>query len=203
MFSLPQATELFRQLPKKAIYTKFNLNTAAKEKFDADISKLTLISEISPSTVNIKAGNEVSAIFVLLVSLKNKDYDEKLVSLLSKLIEQNMLFVLEYENEARLSVYRGSVLSTGWMPKDSLTISLKGLDLDAVWQNIIRSLNGGEWREELSLDENIANNQRIAKINKEIERLEKLARAEKQPKKKFELVQTIKELRNSLKENNQ
>lgn len=42
-----------------------------------------------------------------------------------------------------------------------------------------------------SLDEQIALDEKRAKIQKEIDRLEKLARAEKQPKKKFELVQEI------------
>lgn len=45
-----------------------------------------------------------------------------------------------------------------------------------------------------SLGEQIAGKERCEKLEKEIARLEKLARAEKQPKKKFELVSKIKEL---------
>ena len=45
-----------------------------------------------------------------------------------------------------------------------------------------------------TLDEQIAADERRQKIEKEIAKLEKQARAEKQPKKKFELVQKIKEL---------
>ena len=48
-----------------------------------------------------------------------------------------------------------------------------------------------------SLDENLALHEKQAKLKKEIEKLEKQARAEKQPKKKFELVQRIKKMRNS------
>ena len=48
------------------------------------------------------------------------------------------------------------------------------------------------WNEELSLDENIALHMKQEKLQKEIARLEKQARAEKQPKRKFELVQKIK-----------
>ena len=53
MLGLPKATELSRQLPKKAIYAKFSMNTAAKNRFDADISRITIVNEISPSTVAI------------------------------------------------------------------------------------------------------------------------------------------------------
>ena len=34
MLGLPKATEMSKQLPKKAIYAKFQMNTAAKEKID-------------------------------------------------------------------------------------------------------------------------------------------------------------------------
>lgn len=49
-----------------------------------------------------------------------------------------------------------------------------------------------------TLDEQIAADERRQKIEKEIAKLEKQARAEKQPKKKFELVQRIKKLKSEL-----
>ena len=49
--------------------------------------------------------------------------------------------------------------------------------------------------EELTLDENLANVEEQLRIKKEIARLEALARKEKQPKKKFELVERINILR--------
>lgn len=34
MLGLPKSTEMNKQLPKKAIYAKFQMNTAAKDKVD-------------------------------------------------------------------------------------------------------------------------------------------------------------------------
>ena len=96
MLGLPKTTEMSKQLPKKAIYTKFQMNTAAKEKIDADISRITIVNEIAPNKVNIPSGEDVKSFFVLHVSLKKKEYDEKTITTLSKLIPQNILFVLEY-----------------------------------------------------------------------------------------------------------
>ena len=198
MLGLPKTTEMSKQLPKKAIYTKFQMNTAAKEKIDADISRITIVNEIAPNKVNIPAGDEVKSFFVLLVTLKRKDFDEKIIAMLSKLIPQNILFVLEYNGESKLAVYRLKVLQTGWKPTEEQRVELQGLNLDKVWENIIRSLELGVWNEELSIDENIELHEKQAKLQKEIARLEKQARAEKQPKKKFELVQKIKELKEEL-----
>ena len=103
MLGLPKATEMSKQLPKKAIYAKFQMNTAAKEKIDADISRITIVNEIAPNKVNIPAGDEVKNFFVLLVSLKRKEFDEKTIATLSKLIPQNILFILEYGNESNSS----------------------------------------------------------------------------------------------------
>lgn len=194
MLGLPKSTEMNKQLPKKAIYAKFQMNTAAKDKVDADISRIVIVNEISPSRINIPAGEEVGSFFVLLVALKKKNFDEKTIAALSKLIPQNILFVLEFEGQSKLAVYRTKLMQTDWKPTESCTLELRGLTLDKVWENIIRSLELGVWNEELTLDENLVLHERQAKLEKEIAKLEKQARAEKQPKKKFELVQQIRQL---------
>lgn len=198
MLGLPKATELSRQLPKKAIYAKFSMNTAAKDRFDADISRITIVNEVSPATVAIAAGEEVKSIYVLLVALKHKDYDERVIVQLSRLIEQNMLFVLECGDEARLAVYRGKVMSTSWSAKEDLSLTLKGLNLDAVWQNIIVQIGNVQIEQGKTLEEQLAIDEKRVKLLKEIDKLEKLARAEKQPKKKFEFAQKVKMLKAEL-----
>lgn len=195
MLGLPKTTEMSKQLPKKAIYTKFQMNTAAKAKIDADISRITIVNEIAPNKVNIPAGEDVKSFFVLLVSLKKKKYDEKTIATLSKLIPQNILFVLEYEDESRLAIYHIKVMQTEWKPTENQQIELHGLNLDTVWENIVKSLECGVWNEELSLDENLALHEQQEKLQKQITKLEKQARAEKQPKKKFEIVQQLKKLK--------
>lgn len=198
MLGLPKTTEMSKQLPKKAIYTKFQMNTAAKEKIDADISRITIVNEIAPNKVNITSGEDVKSFFVLLVSLKKKEYDEKTIATLSKLIPQNILFVLEYENESRLAIYHIKVMQTEWKPTENQQIELHGLNLDTVWENIVKSLECGVWNEELSLDENLALHEQQEKLQKQITKLEKQARTERQPKKKFELHQKITKLKKEL-----
>ena len=199
MLGLPKTTEMSKQLPKKAIYTKFQMNTAAKEKIDADISRITIVNEIAPNKVNIPSGEDVKSFFVLLVSLKKKEYDEKTIATLSKLIPQNILFVLEYEDESKLAIYRTKVMQTAWMPTEEQKVELKGLNLDTVWENIVIAVGGVNIEKGNSLDEQIEINEKKQKLEKEIVKLEKQARAEKQPKKKFELVQAEKKLKEKLK----
>ena len=199
MLGLPKSAELSRQLPKKAIYAKFGMNTAAKDRFDADISRITIVNEISPQTIKtISATEEIPSFYVLLVSLKKKEYDERTIAQVFKLIDQNMLLVLEYQSEYRLVVYHSKLLQSGWRKAADCTVQLKGLDLSAVWQNIITQVGNIEIEEGHSLEEQIAIDERRAKLQVEIARIEKLARKETQPKKKFELVQELQALRHRL-----
>ena len=84
------------------------------------------------------------------------------------------------------------------MPETKATIELSGLNFDDVWENIIKKIEGGEWNNDLSLEENIVLKEQKEKLQKEIDKLEKLARKEVQPKKKFELVNQKRKLEEEL-----
>lgn len=195
MLGLPKSTELNKQLPKKAIYAKFQMSPAAKVKFDADISRINIVGEISPNTTGITSGESVGAIFVLLVSLKQKNFHPGTIAQISKLIDQNMLLILEHDGQQKLAIYHTKLIQTEWIPADACTIELKGMDLDSVWENFITQVGGITIQDGNTLDEQIAADEQRVKLEKEIARLEKLAWTEKQPKKKFELVQKIQQLK--------
>ena len=199
MLGLPPKAEVSKMLPKKAIYEKFNMNTAQKAKFDADISRINIVGEITQATVQIAEGKTVQCFYILQIILKNKKYDEKAIAGLQKLIPQRMIFLLQYESDYCLAYYQNRLYHTEWRALEKLSIILVGMDLDTAWANTVKAIvcneECGVWNEELTLDENIANVEEQLRIKKEISRLEALARKEKQPKKKFELVQEINRLK--------
>ena len=198
MLGLPKTMELSKQLPKNAIYAKFQMNTAEKAKIDADISRITIVNEVSAAKINIAEGEQVKSFFVLLVSLKRKDFEDKTIITISKLIPQNMLLILECGDEAKLATYHTKLMQTDWKRKDDFSIELKGLNMDAVWENIIIQIGGIKVDQGNTLDEQIAVDEQRMKLQKEIAKLEKQARVEKQPKKKFELAKKINELKKEI-----
>ena len=194
MLGLPKSTELKRQLSKGAIYSQFNMNTLTKEKFDDDIKKITIVNEVSPKTTSISEGEKVDSFFVLHIILKKIDFDEKNIVLISKLIKQNMLFILEYENKAKLAAYHTKLLQTDWQNNSDISIQLKGLNLDQVWEKIIVQVSGVKIEHGNTLEEQIEIDEKRKRIQKLIITLEKLARSEKQPRRKFEIVEKIRRL---------
>lgn len=195
MLGLPKATELNKKLPKSAVYAKFQMNTAEKAKIDADISRITIVNEVSAAKVNIAPGEKVQAFFVLQVVLKRREFNERTLIVLSKLIPQNMVLLLEYDGQAKLAVYHTKLLQTPWSDPDTLSLAINGLNMDAVWENVIVQIGGIQVQEGNTLDQQIAQDEQKAKLEKEIARLQKQLWTEKQPKKKFEIVQRINTLK--------
>jgi hypothetical protein len=192
MLGLPKTTEMSRQLPKNAVFDRFKPSTADRQRFDTDIRRLAIAHEVSAATVNIAAGESVTAFYVVLVSLRSAECDKKNLALLSKLIDQNMLFVLEYDGKARLAAYRADrVVQSDWKPLDEWTLNLTGLNLDSVWENIIAQIGGITIAEGNTLDEQIIIDEERRKLLRRIEQLEKQARRERQPRRKWELAEEI------------
>ena len=199
MLNLPEVTQLQKPLPKAQIYRKFQLTNAQQTKFDADISRIDIVNEVSSRTIpSIQEGEKVKSFYILSVTLKTKDYEQKNIERIAKLIPQNMVFALQFEEEVQLAVFCEKVFTTEWMPETKASIQLTGLNFDDVWENIIKKIEGGEWNNDLSLEENIVLKEQKEKLQKEIEKLEKLARKESQPKKKFELVSQKRKLEQEL-----
>lgn len=198
MFGLPENSIIGKQLPKSAIYAKFAMNSAEREKFDADISRIAIANVVDKR--HLTEGKNVKLIYVLTVQLKHKDYDTKNIVSLAKLIEQNIVFVLNFENETQFAVYCTRLITSDWQPSDEVTIPLNGLNLDTAWDNLVAKVGSIAIAEGNSVAEQIVIDDAQAKLIKQIEALEKKARAEKQPRKKLELFEKLKELRLTLNE---
>lgn len=199
MYGLPHTTEIRKQLPKKAIYAKFELKPAQRDGFDADVSRIDIVAVISPTTVPAFAsGENIKEFYVLDVQLKKKDYDEKNIAMLSKLIPQNILFSLQYEDEIQLAVYHTKLIKSDWKSKADIEIRLSGLNLDTVWENIIKDIGEIHVREGKTLTEQIQEDERLVKLKKQIEELERKCRTEKQPRKRLELYNRMQELKKNI-----
>ena len=200
MYGLPTNTLINQPLYKKAIFEKFNLKAAERDRFDADISKMALVARISPVTVPaLSEGKEIKGFYVLQVELKHQEYDTKNILLLQKLIPQKIVFALQYEEQTQLSVFHTRLQQSAWMNMEGVSIPLQGWNLDDVWNNIVASIGGLDAEAEETLEEQIINREQQEKLLRQIESLEKRAHVEKQTRKRYELHQQILKLKENLK----
>ena len=200
MYGLPTSTAINKPLYKKAIFEKFSLKAAERERFDADISRMALVAYVAPSRVPaLREGQEVKDFYVLQVILKQRNYDTKNIMLLQKLIPQHIIFALEFGEETQFCIFHTRLQQSEWVLSSDAEISLKGLSLDDVWNNIVASIGNLDATSEESIEQQIINREEREKLLQQIELLEKRCRVEKQTRKKYELHQQLLKLKEELK----
>lgn len=196
MYGLPASTLVNRPLYKKAIFEKFNLKAAERDRFDADVSRMAIVAYLSPAKIPaLHPGQEVKEFYVLQVQLKQRDYDTKNILLLQKLIPQKIVFALEYDEDVQFCIFHTRLQQSEWKHASDAEISLKGLTFDDVWNNIVAEIGSLNNAAEETLEQQIIHREEREKLLRQIEILEKRCRIEKQTRKKYELHQQLLKLK--------
>lgn len=199
MYGLPDKTIINKPLYKKAVFEKYNLKTADRDRFDADISKMYILAWVSSQRVHALADTgEVKEFYVIMLEMKHQSCAEQNLQLLQRNIGRKMLFALQYEGDTQLCIFHSQWLRSPWKPTTEVTIPLKGLSVDDAWRNVVAEIGSLDAFSEQSLEDQIETNLQRGKLLKQIETLEKQMRSEKQTRKKFELHQRILKLKKEL-----
>ena len=106
------------------------------------------------------------------VSLKSRDFDTKAITLLAKHIPQRIVYLLRYEDEVMLATYHAKLFTAPWRDIDDIALPLSGLNLDAVWENIVSSIGDFTIEDDKSLTEQIKFDEERNKLMRQIESLE-------------------------------
>lgn len=198
MLGLPQSTEVNRPMPKAQLYKKFELKQAQRDAFDADVARMEIVNFIAPQSLpGIAEGTDIKAVFVVDVELKRSDYDPKNIILIAKLIPHRIIFALRHEDKVQLAVYHTKLFTGPWQSLEVSNLTLSGLNLNAVWQNIVAYVGDLEVAEDNSLTEQIRLDDERARVVRQIETLERQMRSTSQPRRQRELYSEIKKLKHT------
>ena len=199
MLGLPRSTEVKRSLPKAQLYRQFDWKPTWRDAFDAEVSCLDFVHWIAPKTVPaIATGAEVKEIFVVEVVLKQPTISNDNLLRLVKSIPQRIVWALTFEGKVQLAVWHTHLFTSERINVAEASLPLNGLDLNAAWQNIICTLGEFAVESDKSLTEQIKVNEEQAKLQAQIDRLDRQMRAERQPRRKNELFKQIKKMKSLL-----
>ncbi len=195
MYGLPKATELNKQLGKERVFAKFKVNSAAQQEFNADITTMFITNHISQETVPaLTLGKAVQGFYVLTLNMRHAGCNRKNLELLAKTIPQKLIFALNYEDNVQFAVFYEKLYATGLMKMDEAKLDLNGSDLDEVWENLIKSVGGIVVEGDNTLAEQVEIDAARVALIKKIETTRQKAFKEKQPRRKKELIDLVKEL---------
>ena len=204
MLGFPQTTEFNKRIPKQKFYENMEVSPALKRVFVEQIKLIHWRNKLAVSTMNIAPGEAVTEIEAIEIKLASPQLNEAVLRQIDKEIPYHILFILSFDGKVQAwTGYKEATeggnktfkvnkyYHTEWIPEYELNLKIEGLNMDAVWENLIIQVGGVEVGQGKSLDEQIQIDDQKAKLQKEIEKLEKQARNEKQPNKKFQLAQHV------------
>ncbi|MCT3490962.1 DUF4391 domain-containing protein [Lactobacillus delbrueckii subsp. lactis] len=201
MIDFPESTKTNRRIPKEAFYKHLSLSTALKSKFVSDISRIVAENSLTKENLNLVKDSEIKEILLLSIELKKQDYDQRIIESISKGNPHKLVFLISYEDQRQLAVYYQKLYLTEWMPKNKVELHLFGDSLDNIWSGLVRQVAIGldvQRSSNLSLDDQLGRLDEIKLLQQQIQKLEKAAWGETQPKKKFALYQDLKKHKEQL-----
>jgi hypothetical protein len=218
VFELPRSTAFGRKIPKQRFYENITVTPQLRRVFVKQISQITWRNKIAPSTTNISEGTAVKEIEVFAIKLNQPSLDTKVLSQIDKEIPYHILFLLEYKDEIQAWIgYKeesqtnpgtfkpGVYYHTEWMSPQDLSLKLDGLNMDTLYESLIRQIAGyrlgaDDTPDVYDIKDAIDRDGRRQRLQTEIDALTKKVQSEKQFNRQVALNDELKDKRTELEE---
>lgn len=213
MLGFPASTEFNKRIPKQKFYENLEVSPALRRVFVEQIRLVCWRNKLAATTLNIAAGAAVMEVEIFEVCLNGPQLDEAVLKQIDKEIPYHILFVLTYEGKAQAWIgYKEAAASgsnafkvsryyhTDWMPEDELHLSIDGLNMDAVYESLVRQIAGDKLQTDSgeSLKESVERDEKKKQLEKQIAALETKMRREKQLNRQMEMNAELKRLKGEL-----
>ena len=210
----PQATEFNKRIPKQKFYENLEVSPALRRVFVDQIRLVYWRNKLAASTLNIAAGESVTEIEVFEVRLNDSQIDEAVLKQIDKEIPYHILFILTCDGKAQAWIgYKEAAASgsnafkvsryyhTDWMPEDELHLSIDGLNIDAVYESLVRQIAGDKLQTDSgeSLKESVVRDEKKKQLEKQISTLENKMKKEKQLNRRMQMNAELKRLGKEMK----
>lgn len=213
MLGFPVSTEFNKRIPKQKFYENLDVSPTLRRVFVDQIRIVYWRNKLAASTLNIAAGEVVSEVEVFEVRLNEPKLDEAVLKQIDKEIPYHILFILTCDGKAQAWIgYKEAAASgsnafkvsryyhTDWMPEDELQLRIDGLNMDAVYESLVRQIAGDKLQAESgeSLKESVERDEKIKNLKKQIEVIQGKIRKEKQLNVQMKLNGELKKLKKEL-----
>lgn len=210
MFGFPASTEFGKRIPKQKFYENIDISSALKRVFVEQIRLIYWRNKLAATTLNLTADETVTEIEVFEIRLNTPQLEEAALRQVDKEIPYHILFVLTCEGKAQAWIgYKEATASgnnafkvsryyhTDWIPEDELQFRVDGLNMDAVYENLVRQIAGDELQADAgeSLQASVARDERRRQLEKQIAALENKMRKEKQLNRRMEINAELKKMK--------
>lgn len=208
MFVFSSKTQVNKKFRFQELFKLMSADKAVKADAKTVLS-VTLANVLSSDTLNLPAKGKVKEIYVFDIELSSKTIPALFISTLDKAINLHTIFVLHYDRKEMLcgaykqmtdsNVKVGKYHLTKWRDASTPTsIPLDVSSLDDVYKAIMQELVSMPARMDESARAFVTRCEQVAKLKKDIDKLQRQVDIEKQSKIRFELNDELKKLKKEM-----
>lgn len=205
MFGLPESTYFGKLIPKNNFYDRLTIDKKLERSFINQINSIRWAHKLSADTLNVEKGGTVEEVEVFLIKLKTSELDLNVLRQMDRQLHYHLIFILEFEGQYQIwAGYKeestntafkvGNYYHTDWVTEEAFSLRIDGLNMDTVYENLVRQISGDMLTQENSesLKETVERQATREKLTKDIERLRAKIRKEKQFNRQVELNKQLK-----------
>lgn len=208
----PSQAAFGRPLPKTKIYEHSKVNTQLKDLFVKEVEQIVWQYKLAPETVNLPARPPVQEIQVFSLKLKTSELNLAVLRAIDGAVPFPILFELNFESRAQVvACYKrpsqvdasrwvtSAYFSSPWLPCDTPRVPLPlALDLASLYEQLLHRLVPVAPRPQEPMDALIERLERVAALQREVERTRTRMGREKQFNRKVEINATLRSLNTEL-----
>ncbi|UPG69170.1 DUF4391 domain-containing protein [Gordonia hongkongensis] len=207
LYRWPEAAQFGRRIPKEKFYEHGTVPAAVREKFVAEVRRITWAYKLAEATVNLPGSDTVPEIQVFRIDAKGADVTESVLTAIDKAIPFPIVFEINRvqggaEHTRMVAAHKQLVsgtpklsayYSTGWQPADTGRQPLPtAITLPVLYTALLEPLTPVTVRPGEDMSEVAGRLHAAGKLEREIAALERKLRTEPQFNRKVELRRILK-----------
>lgn len=207
LYCWPTAAKFGRSVPKTKFYERGTVSTALREKFVAEVQRITWAYKLAEATINLPGGAEVPEIQVFQVDAKGVDVSEPVIAAIDKAVRTPIIFEIVAgegaDRRIRMTAAHkqlgpgapklGAYYTTGWQSEDARRAPLPtAIALPSLYTALLAPLTPVPVRPGEGVSDVAARLGAVRKLEREVASLERKLRVEPQLNRKVELRRALK-----------
>ncbi len=194
LYQWPGSARFGKSVPKSKFYEHGKVNTAIRERFVAEVQRITWAYKLAENTINLPGSAAVPEIQVFEIEAKGEDVSDLVLVTIDKAVKTPVIFELSRAGEVRLAAAHkatarpGAYFTTPWLPAETDRAPLPtAINIPSLYAALLTPLVpvAAQAGEDLGA---IAERVEVArKLEREIAALERKLRNEPQLNRKVEL----------------
>lgn len=199
LFDFPKKAYFGKTIPKTKFYEHGNVSSKLKDLLINQVERITWLYKLAPETINVPATKDVPEIQVFEIVLKGDDLSEEVLLCIDKAVQFPIIFEIKSDSGVKtVCALKTRSIGDSWKisyymhssvcQDDVVRIALDiGLNLNSVYEQIIRTVSEVNMQQGESLEDYVARGAAIKSKTLLINGLKRKVSSEKQFNKKVEL----------------